>query len=478
MTAPRYPHPSQDSFHLKDLEGPVETFFLGVRLRNVKPISSYSWIEAPTPRIAVPGYLRIWRETTVTTVLADSGVHDVDRAWEIDPFPYPYMLLLTHCMMTSNLLGKTYLFIHRHAILETIGELRGFGDQYELAAAKSRRGAEGEISHRIISYEFGGLKILLHYEVDACIEPEGEDDSFLTSLAYIITFLRHDHFVGIIDSLPHDEIWDLGAAAEEATRRMWRRRQVVRGGTSMSLERVAGLSNKDGTSTAQRAEESIQLLHILMRPNMPRTTHPPGQENSWEATSGHVRPDFTKVRELTSFCTLSIDQAAEAIMASHFYGMPCTNTLLQLSGIPIGVKSPEVLSGTIEWISTKLSHATARTRTTPCRILIFTVFTFGTEGIINESTNLTTVDFLSQDALKCCTATVAWRSRRHTGLIHGETRPTAMQDLRPFQDVHEASQAGEIQARTLSINHSPSQAFQLEEAHLAHFSLGSRANVP
>ncbi|KAI6040514.1 hypothetical protein EDC04DRAFT_2894046 [Pisolithus marmoratus] len=87
MTAPRNPVPSQDGFLLKDLKGAVETFSpeavahssSKVQLSDVKPISSYSWIGAKTPTIAVPGYPRIWKKTTVTTVSPGSGVHYIDR---------------------------------------------------------------------------------------------------------------------------------------------------------------------------------------------------------------------------------------------------------------------------------------------------------------------------------------------------------------------------------------------------------------
>ncbi|KAI6001140.1 hypothetical protein EDC04DRAFT_1067456 [Pisolithus marmoratus] len=192
-----------------------------VQLSNVKPISSYSWIEANTPTIAVPGYPRIWRKTTVTTVSPDSGVHYIDRNASCmgnrpplipifaavdslhNDFKYRDLDLMTdrnnlrkllRCIdrqhdktfrIDVDLLGKTCLFTRRdETLVETIREFRGFGHEYELAATKPRRGAEGEISHhRIIGYEFGGLKILLRYEVDACTEPEGEDGSLLASLS-------------------------------------------------------------------------------------------------------------------------------------------------------------------------------------------------------------------------------------------------------------------------------------------------------
>lgn len=228
-TAPRYPLPPQDGFLLKDLEGPVETLSPEaavqssgrVQLRNVKPLASYSWIEGRTPSIVVPGCPRIWQNTIVTTVPADTGVHYLDRNTSFmghrpsltpifaavdslhDDFQYRDLDLVTdrnnlrkllRCIdrqqdktfrIDIDLLGKTCLFTRREeTLVETIKEFRGYGHEYELAATKPRRGSEGEISHhRIVRYEFGGLKVLLRYEVDACTEPESEDDSLLASFS-------------------------------------------------------------------------------------------------------------------------------------------------------------------------------------------------------------------------------------------------------------------------------------------------------
>lgn len=54
---------SDTAFILKDLEERVATLSVDsegyaselVRLRHVKPVASYSWIDAPVPTIVVPG---------------------------------------------------------------------------------------------------------------------------------------------------------------------------------------------------------------------------------------------------------------------------------------------------------------------------------------------------------------------------------------------------------------------------------------
>ncbi|KAI6014620.1 hypothetical protein EDC04DRAFT_2608973 [Pisolithus marmoratus] len=224
-----YPPPPNDIFLLDRLEGPVETlapsaathYSSGVLLRDVKPIASYSWIDEPAPCIAVPGYPRIWRNTTVTRVRVDSGDHYIDcntsfmgdrspltpifaaiDSMHID-FRYRDLDLITdrnslrkllRCIYRQHdktfridvdLLGKTCLLTRcEEALTDTINEFRGYGHEYELAATKPRRGSEKEISHyRIISYHFGGHKVLLRSAVDACAEPAGEGNSFLTSFS-------------------------------------------------------------------------------------------------------------------------------------------------------------------------------------------------------------------------------------------------------------------------------------------------------
>lgn len=178
-----------------------------LQLRNVKRITSYSWVWAPTPSIAVPGYPCIWRTITVKTVPADDCVDcDVSFMGHCSPlipiFAAVDLLLddlqyhdsdlvtdennlreLLRCIdrrhdksfcIDLDLLGKTCLFscLIRHEEA-SIKEFRGYGHECEVGATKPRRGSEDGISHhRVISYDFGGLKVLLRCE----------DDSFPASL--------------------------------------------------------------------------------------------------------------------------------------------------------------------------------------------------------------------------------------------------------------------------------------------------------
>lgn len=228
-TVGTYPSPAIDSFLLKGLEGPIEVFSPGAaahassraQLCNVKPVASYSWTEGTTPTIAVPGYPRIWRDTTVTTVPADSGIHYVNhnalrmghRSLLIpifaavdslnDNFQYHDLDLVTdrsnlrkllRCIdqqhdrtfrIDLDRLGKTCLLTCcEEAWVVTIDEFCGYGHEYELAASRPRRGSEDDICHhRVISYDFGGLKVLLRYEVDACVDLGTDNDHPFASSA-------------------------------------------------------------------------------------------------------------------------------------------------------------------------------------------------------------------------------------------------------------------------------------------------------
>ncbi|KAG6327426.1 hypothetical protein ID866_11663, partial [Astraeus odoratus] len=219
------PRPISVAFLLEDLEGSIEIIptntavhsSRSVQLRNCTPIASYSWIEGTPPVIAVPGYPRIWRNTTVKEVKPDSGVHYVDRNAShmarrspllpifasIDTlrsnFRYNDLDLVTdrnnlrkllRCIdaqrdrefrIDVDLVGKTCLLTRREeTMMETINEFRGYGHEYEQASTRAHRGSEDEIGHhRIVTYEFGRLKVLLRCSVDACTESGNEDDDLL-----------------------------------------------------------------------------------------------------------------------------------------------------------------------------------------------------------------------------------------------------------------------------------------------------------
>ncbi|KIK96154.1 hypothetical protein PAXRUDRAFT_139076 [Paxillus rubicundulus Ve08.2h10] len=232
QTMPSQSNPSVDRFLLKGLGEPIKTFSAtsdvattgDIQLKDFKPIASYSWISAKTPTIAlVPGSPRVWANTPVTRVPADSGLQYIDQnaarmqghspllplfiaVENMDAsFRYGDLDLVTDRNNLRKLLrfvtkdekdfrididlaGNTCLFTRcEEKNQETIGrgDFRGFGHEYEEAATTATRGCEKATGHhRIVSYDFGGLKVLLRFEVDACVATSAsKDDELLAALS-------------------------------------------------------------------------------------------------------------------------------------------------------------------------------------------------------------------------------------------------------------------------------------------------------
>jgi hypothetical protein len=212
------------SFILKDLADQVAKFkrstdtLSPVEITNVKPIASYSWIEAATPTIAVPGSPRVWF-TGPQRVPADSGTRFVDQNAfymrkmspliplfaaidDMNPsFDYKQFDFITDRNNLRKLLrwasgssdekdfrididvaGSTCLFTRLEAQnTEIIQGFMGYGHEYEKAATRVTRGCERATGHhRIISIDIGELKILLRFTIEACTsstnDTNDEDD--------------------------------------------------------------------------------------------------------------------------------------------------------------------------------------------------------------------------------------------------------------------------------------------------------------
>ncbi|KAG2742499.1 hypothetical protein P692DRAFT_20956079 [Suillus brevipes Sb2] len=191
------------SFITKDLSSKVAKFkpstdaLSPVEITNVKPIASYSWIEAATPTIAVPGSPRVWF-TGPQRVPADSGIHIVDQnafymrkmsplvpifaaidVDDMDPsFGYKQFDIITDCNNLRKLLrwvsgssdekdfridvdvaGWTCLFKHLEAEnTDTVKGFMGYGHEYEKAATRATRGCERATGHhQMISIDIDEL---------------------------------------------------------------------------------------------------------------------------------------------------------------------------------------------------------------------------------------------------------------------------------------------------------------------------------
>lgn len=193
--------------NLQDLSTPVLA-----SITDVKHLSSYNWIEAPTPTIAVPGIPPLWSAPTAPQqVKKDSGLiyiaQNAARHPESPLEPLFRSLYIANpsfdirsidVVTDRNNIRKLLSFVdpgsNRHglekftinievtkntaifcreetATHEFIGprEFRGFGHEFEKVYTTSQiSGSTGH--HRIISYRFSDLNFIVRYETDGYVE--------------------------------------------------------------------------------------------------------------------------------------------------------------------------------------------------------------------------------------------------------------------------------------------------------------------
>ena len=180
-------------------------------ITDVKHLSSYNWIEAPTPTIAVPGSPALWSPLSTPRRLnkdsglvyiaqnaarhPDSPLEPLFRALYItDP---SFEIRSTDVVSDRNNIRKLLSFINpgsskngREAFTINIEvannttifcraetatqefiqrhEFRGFGHEFEKAYTTSQI-SDSTGHHRIISYHFGDLKFVIRHETDGYV---------------------------------------------------------------------------------------------------------------------------------------------------------------------------------------------------------------------------------------------------------------------------------------------------------------------
>lgn len=181
-------------------------------ITDVRPLASYSWIEAPVPTIAVPGVPPRWSPPSIPQRLPkDSGlVYIAQNAARHPESPLEPLFRALHvtnptfdiCSIdvvtdrnnvrkllsfvdpSSSRNGLEPFTINIEAVQNTVifsrtetktqefigpHEFRGYGHEFEKAYTSC------EISnstghHRIVSYRFGGLNFIIRHEVDGYVE--------------------------------------------------------------------------------------------------------------------------------------------------------------------------------------------------------------------------------------------------------------------------------------------------------------------
>ncbi|KFY31780.1 hypothetical protein V493_00800 [Pseudogymnoascus sp. VKM F-4281 (FW-2241)] len=192
---------------LQDLSAP-----LVATITDVKQLSSYNWIEAPSPTIAVPGTPPLWSAPSAPRQLKkDSGLiyiaQNAARHPDSPLEPLFRALCITNpsfdirsidVVTDRNNIRKLLSFINpsmtRHgletftinieitkntaifcrdetATHEIVGpdEFKGYGHEFEKAYTTTQiRASTGH--HRIITYRFGGLNFIVRHETDGYVD--------------------------------------------------------------------------------------------------------------------------------------------------------------------------------------------------------------------------------------------------------------------------------------------------------------------
>ncbi|KAI1303870.1 geranylgeranyl pyrophosphate synthetase [Xylaria venustula] len=203
MTSKTYVQISRNNLQVSD----AATATIG----DVKHLASYSWIEASTPTIAVPGIPPRWSPPAVARRLQkDSGLIYIAQNAARHPespleplFRSLYIVnpdydvgevdlisdrnnirkLLSFIDPSSSRNGLETFTIEAEAIDNTVilsrietktsetiapHEFKGFGHEYEKAYTRCQlRNSTGY--HRIVSYRFGGLNFIIRHEVDGYV---------------------------------------------------------------------------------------------------------------------------------------------------------------------------------------------------------------------------------------------------------------------------------------------------------------------
>lgn len=189
-------------------------------ITDVKHLASYNWIERPTPTIAVPGVPPLWsapkgpqrlpKDSGLVYIAQNAARHPdspleplfralylADPSFDIRP---------THVVTDRNNVRKLLSFVNPQldnngrprqtftiniemardsdtaifgrdetATQEYIGphDFRGFGHEFEKAyTTSSLSGSTGH--HRVVSYHFGGLNLIVRHETDGYVDADSD----------------------------------------------------------------------------------------------------------------------------------------------------------------------------------------------------------------------------------------------------------------------------------------------------------------
>ncbi|KAJ5449523.1 uncharacterized protein N7458_005972, partial [Penicillium daleae] len=148
---------------------------IGPSITKVEHLSSYNWIESPSPTIAVPGCPPLWSPPkTRKKVPKDSGlIYIAQNAFRHPESPLEPLFRSLYIENPSYNIHQVDLITDRNNVRKL---LSGYGHEFEKAFTTIQvSGSTGH--HRIISYNFGGLKFIVRYETDAYVDDVSKPQS-------------------------------------------------------------------------------------------------------------------------------------------------------------------------------------------------------------------------------------------------------------------------------------------------------------
>ncbi|KAI6083632.1 hypothetical protein F4821DRAFT_244465 [Hypoxylon rubiginosum] len=307
-------------------------------ITNVKHLSSYNWIEASKPTIAVPGSPPLWSPpSTPRTLEKDSGLVYIDQnearlpASPLEPlfralyitnptFDIRAIDVVTDRNNIRKLLsfinprtsqggsqaftievevtGNTALFSRKETSTQEFIEphdFRGFGHAFEKEYTTDKiEGSTGH--HRIISYRFGDLDLIVRHELDGYL-PDGSTPASNTNQQ------ENDDLSSTLASLSISSASPLTAATSSGSSLAIRNegQAVPRQSTFVIKTRVSHKSLE--------IQEVAAQLWISQTPNLVRAFHDKGKfrqpvvqnvvgaVNEWEQANQH---DLKKLSALIS----------------------------------------------------------------------------------------------------------------------------------------------------------------------------------
>ncbi|KAI0265703.1 hypothetical protein BC834DRAFT_175025 [Gloeopeniophorella convolvens] len=200
-----------------------------IPIKDVKYVASYNWVDAKDPTIAVPGSPALWTERSVPfTLRPDDGSNFVDQnAARLSTYPmlplfaaadtihgknppveWPELDIVTDRNAMRKLLRwlsppdpKTGRELRDFRIdVQLVGEKtivlsrwegrmhdpptgRSYGFAFEAAVTRPAPGCPGTGHYRAIAYDLLDLKLVVRFEVDACLDPKDRATSTTESQA-------------------------------------------------------------------------------------------------------------------------------------------------------------------------------------------------------------------------------------------------------------------------------------------------------